>query len=628
MESFEFIIAVRGSASTGADRAALPTASFRAPGSGRASLSEVRRSRRREVLAAALPSYLGTRSRGGRCLGVPPSRRPVSKHSRRSAQRENSHHDTHVPPRAPNRYLGQAHHQSAEAEHWQSRIPDRRAHNELTNFFPARIHSSQNNGQVLDIGREPFGFLTHRGMQQMRDVGRSFRKRYDELAHQSTFGSNGLSTFDERWEIEAYSTNYLRTIMSEDQLYLKHSNGCAIFSDSQYCSSGAQCFLDGLISNPNSHTDDRNSRPGVYYAGGGLTRYYLDQGRFKTLAEKVCTTSQDLDSTVSIQVRDKVSDTLNAFDKHPTRMDNLVRGVIAKPSFQRIDGDAKSLADQLCEFLPGLRGAPPGVRGNTERRQLDTRSERPRLCNDHFICRSAHSLPLLGFSDHEGSPDEVELDRVLRSLATPVCSHLAWRFREWYTCPKLLAAISAPPLWEMTSSMFEARAMKPNDKKPFILYSCHDVTLLALLYAIGAEFLVDGSDCGGSKMEDDEGSMSSIDIDDGMVGVDSRKSWRWWPAYSSTIAFELVRQSERDEHFVRVILNGKAISLKPRMEVYDSDSRQVVGRNSSSCARMLRLADLEHLLEVLERKADIGESTSRREYDPPNECASIGVDGG
>jgi len=499
--------------------------------------------------------------------------------------------------RAPNRYLGQAHHQSAEAEHWQSRIPDRRAHNELTNFFPARIHSSQNNGQLLDIGREPFGFLTHRGMQQMRDVGRSFRKRYDELAHQSTFGSNGLSTFDERWEIEAYSTNYLRTIMS------------------------AQCFLDGLISNPNSHTDDRNSRPGVYYAGGGLSRYYEDQGRFKTLAEKVCTTSQDLDSTVSIQVRDKVSDTLNAFDKHPTRMDNLVRGVIATPSFQRIDSDAKSLADKLCEFLPGLRGAPQAFGGTPSGVNWIH-------ANDHFICRSAHSLPLLGFSDHEGSPDEVELDRVLRSLATPVCSHLAWRFREWYTCPKLLAAISAPPLWEMTSSMFEARAMKPNDKKPFILYSCHDVTLLALLYAIGAEFLVDGSDCGGSKMEDDEGSMSSIDIDDGMVGVDSRKSWRWWPAYSSTIAFELVRQSERDEHFVRVILNGKAISLKPRMEVYDSDSRQVFGRNSSSCARMLRLADLEHLLEVLERKADIGESTSRREYDPPNECASIGVDGG
>ena len=431
----------------------------------------------------------------------------------------------------------------------------------------------------------------------MRDVGRTFRKRYDKLARQPFIGSNGLSEFDERWEIEAYSTNYLRTIMS------------------------AQCFLDGLISNPNSHIDvHRNSRSNVY-AGGGLTRYYVDQGQFKTLSEKVCTTSQDLDSPISIHVRDKVSDTLNAFDKHPTRMDNLVRGVIATPSFQRIDGDAKSLADQLCEFLPGLRGAPQAFGGTPSGVNWIH-------ANDHFVCRSAHSLPLLGFSDHEGSPDEVEMDRVLRSMATPVCSHLAWRFREWYTCPKLLAAISTPPLWEMMSSMIEARAMNANDKKPFILYSCHDVTLLALLYAIGAEFLVDGSDCGGSNMEDDEGSMSSMGIKDGMVRVDSRQSWRWWPAYSSTIAFELVRQSETDEHFIRVILNGKVISLKPRMSLHDSDQKQVFGRTSSSRVRMMRLVDLEQLLEVLEQKAAIGESTRPRENDSPTECASIGVDGG
>ena len=324
---------------------------------------------------------------------------------------------------------------------------------------------------------------------------------------------------------------------------------------------------------------------------------------------------------MSIQVRDKVSDTLNAFDKHPTMMDNLVRGVIATPSFQRIDGDAKSLADKLCEFLPGLRGAPQAFGGTPSGVNWIH-------ANDHFVCRSAHSLPLLGFSDHEGSPYEAELDRVLRSMATPVCSHLAWRFREWYRCPKLLAAISAPPLWEMASSMVEARAIKPNDKKPFILYSCHDVTLLALLYAIGAEFLVDGNDCSGSNMEEEEGPMSSVDNNDGMVRLDSRNSWRWWPAYSSTIAFELVRHPESDEHFIRVILNGKALSLKPRMSVHDSDERQVFGRNSSSCARMLRVVDLEQLLEVLEQKADIDESTSRIEYDSPRECASIGVDGG
>ena len=80
----------------------------------------------------------------------------------------------------------------------------------------------------------------------------------------------------------------------------------------------------------------------------------------------------------------------------------------------------------------------------------------------------------------------------MSSMAIPVCSHLAWRFREWYRHPKLLSMVACPPLKDILQDMVRATSntnLGTDDRRPFVLYSCHDVTLLAFLYAIGADFL-------------------------------------------------------------------------------------------------------------------------------------------
>ena len=52
-----------------------------------------------------------------------------------------------------------------------------------------------------------------------------------------------------------------------------------------------------------------------------------------------------------------------------------------------------------------------------------------------------------------------------------------------------MAAIAAPPLREIADQLLHATTLGAKERRPFTIYSCHDVTILALLYGIGADFL-------------------------------------------------------------------------------------------------------------------------------------------
>ena len=314
-------------------------------------------------------------------------------------------------------------------------------------------------------------------------------------------------------------------------------------------------------------------------------------------------------------------------------MNSLVKNVISMDRFQRVDSNAKGLADQLSEFLPGLRGAPQAFGGTPSGINWIH-------ANDHFVCRRAHGIPLSAFSDFEGTSDEAEVEVLLESLATPVCSHLSWRFREWYSCPKLVAAVAAPPFQEMLGQMIDVTSMSAGERRPFVVYSAHDVTLLALLYAIGADFLVSGEDCGGKDMVEGVGGTHSNMVQGSVLTskLNSMSSWRWWPDYSSAIAFELVRLNSGHEygdttHIIRVILNGRTLSLLPRLS---SDDEGIL-KDQTPCARqrfgtimegsqsqMLSLSDFAQIVSVLEQSS----YASNDEDDGMHHVTKIGVEGG
>lgn len=260
--------------------------------------------------------------------------------------------------------------------------------------------------------------------------------------------------------------------------------------------------------------------------------------------------------------------------------------------------------------------------------------------NDHFVCRRAHSVPLLAFSDFEGTDKEAEVEAALEAMANPVMSHLAWRFREWYSSPKLLALISSPPLREILGQMLFAAGKSSEEKMPFVLYSCHDVTILGLLYAIGADFLVSGDDCGGSKMQE-ESKLINCGLEDGFIQShdEDQTSWRWWPPYSSTLAFELVKENETglNAYFIRVVLNGRALKLIPMLSPGDEkilnqqtlQTRQRFGVNSGeNKCDMMGIDDFSKLIDTLE-KAGGGCIPSMNEESINTEKAGrLGVDGG
>jgi hypothetical protein len=180
---------------------------------------------------------------------------------------------------------------------------------------------------------------------------------------------------------------------------------------------------------------------------------------------------------------------------------------------------------------------------------------------DHFVCRQSHDLPLARFSDFEND-DRVE--QTMHAMAHQTKAHLAWRFRQWYLSKRLLAAIAAPPLREISDQMVATLSLGDSEKRTFTLYSCHDITILGLLYGIGASFLADE------------------------IGAE----WAYWPPYACTLVFELVRTNEGN-FVVRVLLQGK-----PVMSVdFDDDQRSPLGHGVEN---MLRIEDFTRLILKLE----------------------------
>ena len=109
-----------------------------------------------------------------------------------------------------------------------------------------------------------------------------------------------------------------------------------------------------------------------------------------------------------------------------------------------------------------------------------------------------------------------------------------------------------------------------------------------------------------------------------------QSTWRWWPAYSSTIAFELVRL-DSGQHIIRVVLNGETLRVIPIMSINEEglipeqplSSRQVFGDiDADGKSKVMTLSDFEQLISILEQELDsnLDEASS--------DLSGFGVDAG
>lgn len=275
--------------------------------------------------------------------------------------------------RTPCRSLGAPHMAEAESTFWRTKLPTPdplSAFKSLSTCFPPSIHPS-NAGKFLDVERRPFGFLTLKGVEQMKTNGKRFFTRYDHYGHRCQLTNDSSShgnKFLDSWDIRAYSTNYLRTVTS------------------------AQCFLDGLLG-----TNSYNPRVGLSSLDEPLA----------IPDHTTVTEMEQSDVKVSVQVRNRAKDTLNAFDRNPDLMMKLVADVVGTPQFIARDATAAPLAARLANFMPGLVrkgrktfGGPSGINW------IDA--------TDHFVCRNSHQVKFSRFSEFEHD-DRVE--QTLQAMA-------------------------------------------------------------------------------------------------------------------------------------------------------------------------------------------------------------------
>jgi len=363
-------------------------------------------------------------------------------------------------------------------------------------------------------GNETYGFLTWKGMHQMYHTGVAMADRYGPENSQN----NGLlvrpgSSFRDLWDIEAFSTNYLRTVKS------------------------CQAFLDGLFNDYGSSSSSSSSGK----IGDREALDYEPPTHYESIddiAEYRRTRVDNSGGTnaVEIHVRDPKDETLNPWSSSPELMKNLMSDALETPESIENNRKAANLTRELSEYIPGLLKHSPTPTSGIKINWIHAA--------DHFVCRSSHSVPVVRFCPHLETDryrenSEVSEDH-FRSLGNATLSHLLSRFRLYYSNQALLAEVAGPALGEVRNEMkgvaaaaaMQTESFRGATKKPFRVYSCHDVTILGLLYAIKDRFL----------------GMEHVPAGDWLVPTRSS-----WPTYATCITLELVRLSakgKKDDTFV------------------------------------------------------------------------------
>ena len=240
--------------------------------------------------------------------------------------------------RSPGRVLSPAHRRNEEGAFWTSRLPypdSLTAFSSYCKYYPPDIYPGTNHGEFLDTKRNPYGFLTQKGLSQLKESGHRFFNRYDRcgrhLANRDHWRWETAQDFLAVWKVNVYSTNYVRTILS------------------------AQSFLDGLLGThcftPSAErtVDDEITKEQVV-----PDHEWVRETFFPNHNTTTCPSSSSSSALVPVQVRKLSQDPLNAFDRHPDSMAEYVGEVMKQADFTTRDSAAAPLAARLANILPGL----------------------------------------------------------------------------------------------------------------------------------------------------------------------------------------------------------------------------------------------------------------------------------
>ena len=244
--------------------------------------------------------------------------------------------------RSPGRCLVPAHRRKQEGAFWVSKLPfpdSTAAYNAYSQYFPLQVAERTNQGHFLDTRRNPFGFLSQKGLAQLKESGHGYLDRYNHLGRhlpgQTTW--ENAHDFLSAWHVSVYSTNYLRTVLS------------------------AQSFLDGLLGTHCFSPSQDRPLDWEYYEERNLPDHHSYKATASSSSAAArhassnnsTTTTTTTPALVPVTVRALHKDPLNAFDRNPDLIAELVAQVMTSPEFQRRDAAAAPLAARLANVLPG-----------------------------------------------------------------------------------------------------------------------------------------------------------------------------------------------------------------------------------------------------------------------------------
>jgi len=204
--------------------------------------------------------------------------------------------------RTPSRPLCPEHRREEEAAYWMTKLPvpdSATVYERFSQYFPVETANTDSESNTfIDVARNPFGFLTSKGLLQLSENGKRFFNRYNKRGHHLPECRDWQTAHDflSVWSVKVYSTNYLRTIMS------------------------VQSFLDGMFG---THCYEPPNRERSF--DPAITKE-------PRIPSRIVERHSDQLPVLNIQVRDLRSDPLNAFDRNPDLIADLVSEVMLSVS--------------------------------------------------------------------------------------------------------------------------------------------------------------------------------------------------------------------------------------------------------------------------------------------------------